>query len=49
MLKVIGHGQALGLTPINICSELINVKIKAFEVGYYTVRIEELRHTKHPV
>ncbi|WP_162939282.1 hypothetical protein [Pseudomonas sp. TMW 2.1634] len=49
VIKVMGHGQAFGRAPIDTGSELVTVKVYFFKIGYYAVRIKELRHTKHPV
>ena len=49
VINLIGHCQALDCASINARTELVTVKVDGFKAGYQTVRIEELRHTKHPV
>ena len=49
VINLIGHCQSLDCASINARTELVTVKVDGFKAGYQTVRIEELRHTKHPV
>ena len=49
VINLIGHCQSLDCASINARSELVTVKVDGFKAGYQAVRIEELRHTKHPV
>ena len=49
MVNLIGHCQSFDCAAINASTELVTMKVNGSQAGYKTIRIEELRHTKHPV
>lgn len=49
VINLIGHCQSFDCAAINASTELVTMKVNGSQAGYKTIRIEELRHTKHPV